>query len=152
VEDGMTLYFCTDEGQHNRTRLGRFTPEHVDQLDASRAIGGWFLADMRDHQPVTNSVDRLKQMFNLSDEDAAEYADLKAQALHPRRRSAAGRDGKTPDQPKDLPADTGRLVFRNGHGVGILKCPRCSRDKRISEERLREALTVGLIEVDISCI
>ena len=36
----MTLYFCTDVGQHKRTRLGRFTPEHVKQLDAARVNGG----------------------------------------------------------------------------------------------------------------
>ena len=129
----MTRYFCTDRGQHRRTKLGRFTPEHVEQLDKAGAEGGWFVADMRD---VALSVVDLG---------------LKYHKLHPRRRSAAV-FGKSPDQPQGVPPDTGRLVFRNGHGVGILKCPRCGRDKRISEERLRGALTAGLIEVDISFI
>jgi hypothetical protein len=144
MEDGVTRYFCTDRGQHRRTKLGRFTPEHVEQLDKARAEGGWFIADMRD---VALSVVDL----GLPEDDARKHAPLKYHKLHPRRRSAAV-FGKSPDQPQGVPSDTGRLVFRAGHGVGILKCPRCGRDKRISEERLREALTAGLPEVDISRI
>ena len=152
----MTLYFCTDVGQHKRTRLGRFTPEHVKQLDAARVNGGWFVADMRDHAPVYESVAKTMKPFNIPDDVLVAYAALKAEALHPRRRSAGEWDGRrrtqvSPDQPKGIPPDTGRLLFRNGHGVGILKCPRCGRDKRISEERLREALAV-IAEVDISRI
>ena len=155
----MTRYICTNEGQHKLTRLGRFTPQHVELLDRARAERGSFVADMRDHVPASESVHGVE----LPEGDAQTYAILqpllqafgiqrssssKSWPAHPRRRDVTD----TPDQPAGLPPSTGRLVFRLGHGVGVLKCPRCGRDTRIAEEKLRAALTARLGEVDISRI
>jgi hypothetical protein len=170
MENRMTRYVCTDKGQHKRTRLGRFTSEHVKLLDQARAEGDWFVADMRDHVPASESVHGVKlpegEALVLAILETLPFpavreslARMKARGpktweTHPRRRTTASPNGtpQSPDQPKGVPPPTGRLVFRGGHGVGILKCPRCGGDKRLSEERLRAALTAEIGEVDISLI
>ena len=138
----MTLYVCTDKDAHRPTRLGRFTDDHLERLNSADGADQ-FLMDMRD-------LPKLSMPFG--EDTALAVNKLYGERLHPRRRSLFNFGGGIPVQPVDVMPDTGRLVFRNGHGVGIFKCPRCGRDKRISEEKLRAVFAAGFREVDISRI
>src|SRR5829696_5445889 len=125
----MTVYICTDRGQHVVAYLGEWTAELAEEVAASIATGagsygvsigptGRFLAKPKPDRPLSGT-----SIYHRDD--------------HSLRPVGGG-------------VQSGGLKIRPGGATVTWHCSRCGRAPEWSLRRLIKALAAGLAEVDIS--
>ena len=125
----MTVYICTDRGQHTVAYLGEWTAELAEEVAASIATGaGSYGVSIG---PQGRSLAKPKPDRPLSGTPIYHRDD------HSLRLVGGG-------------VQSGSLSIRPGGATATWHCSRCGRAPEWSLRRLNKALAAGLAEIDIS--